>query len=82
MPGRSSYLTSYLAPSAVIYRRAMQHGILGNSRFWKAVGIAILARNVARRIMGSDPVTVGIETIKPGETVILRGVRSRDIPRS
>ena len=78
MPGR----TSYLAPSAVIYRRAMQQGILGDSRLWKAIGIAIIARRIARRIMGSDPVTVGIETIKPGETVILRGVRARDIRRS
>ena len=74
--------TGYLAPSAVIYRRAMQHGILGDSRFWKAVGIAIIARRIVRRIMGSDPVTVGVERIKPGETVILRGVRARDIPRS
>ena len=78
MPGR----TGYLAPSAVIYRRAMQYGILGDSRFWKAVGVAIIARRIARKIMGSDPITVGIETIKPGETVILRGVRSRDIRRS
>ena len=73
MPGR----TSYLAPSAVIYRRAMQQGILGDSRLWKAIGIAIIARRIARKIMGSDPVTVGIETIKPGETVILRGVTGR-----
>jgi hypothetical protein len=30
--------------------------------------------------MRSQPRTIALERIKPGETVILRGVRSRDIP--
>ena len=70
----------YLRPSSVLYRKSMRHGIFGDSRVWKAIGFAILARRAFRKIMGSDPRTVAIERIKPGETIVLRGVRSPKLP--
>lgn len=79
MPRRSPTL---LAPSVIIFRNAMRKGIFGDSRVWKAIGIALLARRGFRKIMGSDPRTIAVERIKPGETVILRGVRSRNLPAS
>jgi hypothetical protein len=70
----------YLAPSAVLFRTSMREGIFGDSRFWKIVALLIISRRAFRKIMGSDPRTVAIERIKPGETVVLRGVRSRKLP--
>lgn len=69
----------YLAPSALIFRKSMRDGIFGDSRVWKAIGLAILLRRGFRKIMGNDARTVAIEQIKPGETVVLRGVRSRKL---
>ena len=71
---------SYLAPSVWIFRTSMREGIFGDSRIWKAVGIFMLARRALRKVMGSEPETVAIERIKPGETVVLRGVRARKLP--
>ena len=73
---------SYLAPSAFLVRSAVRKGLFGESRVWKAVGIAILARRGLRKLMGSDPRTVAVERIKPGETVVLRGISSRDLRAS
>lgn len=73
---------SMYAPSVVIFRSAMRKGIFGDSRVWKAIGIAILARRGFRKIMGTEPRTIAVERIKPGETVVLRGVRSRNVPVS
>jgi len=69
----------YLAPSAWVFRKSMRDGILGDSRLWKAVALAILLRRAFRKLMGSEPVTVAIEQLKPGETIVLRGVRSRKL---
>ena len=75
-------LPLFPTPSLYIQRRAMLEGRRsGRSRFWRGVFFAILARRMFQRVMRSDPRTLAIERIKPGETVILRGVRSRD-PRS
>ena len=71
----------YFAPSAVLYRNAMRKGFLGDSRVWKVVGLLIVGRRLARKVMGSDPQTVAIERIGPGEKLILRGVTSRDVPK-
>ena len=73
---------SMYSPSVVLFRSAMRKGNFGDSRVWKAVGIAMLARRGFKKIMGTEPRTIAVERIKPGETVILRGVRSRDVPTS
>ena len=57
-------------------------GWIGGNRFWRVVFVLLLARRAFRKIMGSDPITVAVEQIKPGETLILRGVSSRDLPAS
>jgi hypothetical protein len=73
---------SLFAPSALIFSNAMRKGLFGDSRLWKAVGIVILARRGLKKVMGGEPRTLAVERIKPGETVILRGVRSRNVPAS
>jgi hypothetical protein len=73
---------SILAPSALLFSNAMRKGIFGDSRLWKVVGIAILTRRGLKKVLGSEPQTVAIERLKPGETIVLRGVRSRKLPAS
>lgn len=73
---------SLLAPSALLFSNAMRKGIFGDSRLWRVVGIAILTRRGLKKVMGSEPQTVAVERIKPGETLILRGVRSPELPTS
>ena len=65
------------SPSMLVVRRAMVDGLFGDSRTWKLIAFAIIGRRMLRRIMGSEPQTVAIERIRPGETVILRGVTRR-----
>jgi len=58
----------------------MTHGGLrGKSRFWRTVLVLVVARRAFRRVMQSDVRTVAFERIKPGDTIILRGVRSRKL---
>lgn len=70
----------YLAPSAWMFQKSVRDGFFGDSRVWKTVGLLIIGRRALRKIMGSEAQTVAIERIKPGETIVLRGVRSRKLP--
>ncbi len=70
----------YLSPSAILFRKSIRSGFAGDSQAWKVIGMTILGYRLLRRVMGSEPRTIAVERIRPGETVILRGVRSRDIP--
>jgi hypothetical protein len=70
------------SPRMMFVRRAMVEGLKGQNRVWRVVMVAIIANRLLRRVMGSDVRTVAIERIKPGETLILRGVRSRKMPMS
>ena len=65
------------SPSMLVIRKAMTQGLFGESRMWKLVAFAIIARRMLRKIMDSEPRLVAIEKIRPGETLILRGVTGR-----
>ena len=73
----SPRLPLFPTPSMVVVRRAMVDGLFGESRLWKLIAFAIIGRRILRRVLGSDPVTVAVEKIRPGETLILRGVTGR-----
>jgi hypothetical protein len=64
-------------PMMIITRRAMTNGLFGTSSFWKVIAFALIARRLLRKLMGSDPQTVAIERLEPGQTLILTGVRLR-----
>jgi hypothetical protein len=72
-----------LVPSAsmLFVRKAMVEGVKGENRVWRYVMLAIIARRIIRRLMDSDPRTVAIERLLPGQTLVLRGVTSRDLPK-
>jgi hypothetical protein len=74
MAGRTPLFPS---PSMLIVRRAMFDGLFGDSRFWKVLAFVIIGRRMLQRIMGSEPRVVAVERIRPGETLIMRGVTGR-----
>ena len=65
------------SPSMLIIRRAMLDGLFGDSRVWKVLAVVIIGRRMLQRIMGSEPRVVAVERIRPGETLIMRGVTGR-----
>ena len=69
-------------PSILIVRRAMVDGLFGDSRAWKVLAFVIIGRRMLKRIMGSEPRVVAVERIRPGETLIMRGVTGRPPKRS
>jgi hypothetical protein len=69
------------SPSMIFVRKAMVEGLKGQNKIWRAVMIAIIARRVLRRLMGSEPVTVAVDRLQPGETLVLRGVSSRKLKK-
>jgi hypothetical protein len=58
-------LPPLLRPALVVRRKALRHGLLGDSRFWKVVAYGILSRMILRRMFGRHPEVI--------ETAILRG---------
>jgi hypothetical protein len=72
-----------LVPSAsmLIVRKAMVEGVKGENRVWRYIMLAIIARRLVRRLMDSDPRTVAVERLLPGQTLILRGVTSRVVTK-
>jgi hypothetical protein len=68
------------SPRMLFIRRAMVEGLRGENKVWRLIMLLIIANRLLRRIMGSDPQTVAIEKIGPGETVILRAVTSLATP--
>ena len=70
------------SPSMLVMRRAMVDGLFGDSRVWKVLAFVIIGRRMLQRIMGSQPRVVAVERIRPGETLIMRGVTGRPPKRS
>jgi len=63
-----------LSPGFWVRRKALSQGILGDSRFWQLVALLLFTRRIWRKIMGSDPITVAVERLEPGQSIILSGV--------
>jgi len=74
-------LPLFPSPTMLFVRRAMVEGFRGENKVWRLIMILIVANRLLRRIMGSDPRTVVVEKIGPGETVILRAVTSLSVPK-
>jgi len=74
-------LPLFPSPTMLFVRRAMVQGVRGNNRVWRLVMYAIVLRRVWRRVMASDPTTLAVERLGPGDTVLLRAVTSRTMPK-
>ncbi len=76
----SSRAGSIFKPSVLLYRNSLRKGLLGGDRLWRVVFGLIVVRRALRKVMGGEVRTVAVEQVKVGETLILRGVRSRKTP--
>jgi hypothetical protein len=77
----ASRLPLFPSPSMLFVRRAMVEGVRGNNRVWRMILYAIVLRRLWLRVMGTDARTVAVERIRPGETLLMRGVTSRSLPK-
>ena len=65
---------SLLRPGYYIRRASINKGLFGDDRFWRTVFILMTGRRVLRKVMGSDPETVAIEKLKPGQFVRIEAI--------
>jgi hypothetical protein len=70
---------SLLRPSYYIRRASINKGLFGDDRFWRTVFILMTGRRVLRKVMGSDPETVAIEKLKPGQFVRIEAIDPRTL---
>jgi hypothetical protein len=66
--------TSFLRPAQYIRRASINRGLLGDNAFWRVVFFVSFGRKLLRRVMGSEPETVAIEKLKPGQFVRIEAI--------
>jgi hypothetical protein len=64
-----------LSPTVLLRRNALHKGLFGGSRGWLAVGAALWAPRVVKRVLGRNEEVVTIEKLKPGQFVRVDAVR-------
>lgn len=55
-----------------LYRLARRRGLVGGSRAWTTVWLALLAVRLARRFVKGKPVILFTDTLAPGESFVIR----------
>ncbi len=55
-----------LRPSLLIRRKAMRHGVFGESRFWKVVAYTIIVKQTFRRVFGKQAEVLEVAKLKGG----------------
>jgi hypothetical protein len=71
---RRSGATSLSRPAAYIRHTSINKGLFGENRLWRVVFVIIFGRKLLRRMMGSEPETVAIEKLKPGQFVSIEAI--------
>ncbi len=64
-----------LSPGLFVRRKAISQGFFGDSRAWQVIGVLVFGRSVLRKFLKSGGETIAVERLKPGERIILTGVR-------
>lgn len=55
-----------LRPGRLIRRKAMYSGFLGNSGFWKIVGVVVFGKSTLAKFFGKNPELVDVASLGPG----------------
>jgi len=63
-----------LSPAYFIRRASINKGLFGDDRFWRTIFFIIFGRRVLKRVLGSEPETVAIEKLKPGQFVRIEAI--------
>lgn len=59
---------------AIVRRASVRKGLLGDDSVWRMIFFIIYGRRVLRRVMGSEPETVAIEKLQPGQFVSIEAI--------
>lgn len=60
-----------LRPSVLIRRKAMYTGFLGNSTFWKIVGVFVFGKSSLKKFFGKNPEVIDVSSLGPGRVMEL-----------
>jgi hypothetical protein len=63
-----------LSPTAALRRKALTKGLIGGSRGWVAVGVAVYGPRLLKKALGRNEVFVAKEVLKPGDSLYLRAI--------
>ncbi len=58
-------LPRMLRPSVLLRRKAMYSGFLGNSGFWKFVGLLVFGKSILRKFFGKTPEVIEVTALGP-----------------
>lgn len=62
-----------------VRRKSINKGLFGDDRLWRTVFFVIFGRKLLRRLMGSEPETVAIEKLNPGQIVRIEAIDPRTL---
>jgi hypothetical protein len=55
-----------LRPSVLLRRKAMYNGFLGNSGFWKIVGVILYGKSSIKKFLGKTPEVIDVSSLGAG----------------
>ena len=55
-----------LRPSVLIRRKAMYSGFMGNSTFWRVVGVFVYGRSTVKRFFGKNVEVIDVSSLGTG----------------
>lgn len=71
---RGTGARSFLRLGHYLRRASINKGLFGEDRFWRVVFAVIFGRKLLRRLIGSEPETVAMEKLKPGQFVRIEAI--------
>jgi hypothetical protein len=63
-----------LSPAVLIRTRALHRGILGPSRWWRAVAMVVFGRQLLKRFLGKSAEDLGTEKLVAGQRVEIEAI--------
>ena len=63
-----------LSPAFLIRNNALYRGVLGPSKFWKAVAVVVFGRGLLRQVFGKHPDVLGTEKLRAGQSVTITSI--------
>ena len=54
-----------LRPSVLIRRKAMYSGFLGNSAFWRIIGLFVFGKGIIKKFFGKSPEVIDVSALGP-----------------
>ena len=55
-----------LRPAVLLRRKAMYNGFLGNSGFWKVVGVILFGKSTIKKFFGKNPEVIDVSSLGSG----------------